>query len=181
MKLNDKEIRGAFNERLRKLQGSMKIIEELNVANGRAIADIVTVSKHTHCYEIKGENDKIERLIRQSKFYDLAFNKITLITTSNHIKKAVLTVPKYWGIIEVKFDSGKVKFVYVRKSEINPLFDKAISLQTLWKSELLKIAENQNFCNITKYKSRDFIIDEIIKSSSKSVVSNSISEQLKYR
>lgn len=141
--LGDLEIRGAFKERLlSSKQQPQVIIDELRVHNGNAIADIVTIHKEAHCYEIKGDADKIERAIDQGKFYDLAFRKITLITTSRHIEKANRLLPLHWGIIEAKILNDRISFRNIRAARTNINFDKKIALMTLWRSELIKIAHH---------------------------------------
>lgn len=64
--LNDKELREALKDWLfRKSMKPKKIIEELSVNNGLAIADVVAIYKDLHCFEIKGDNDKIERALNK--------------------------------------------------------------------------------------------------------------------
>ncbi len=179
MKLNDKLIRSAFIEWLYKRRPApKKIIEELSVDNGNAIADIVVLSRDLHCFEIKGESDKIERLQKQSLHYDLAFRKITLITTQNHLDKSFNLAPSYWGIIEAKIKDGAVIFSYKRKASLSPMFSKVTALQTLWKVEMLNIVNKKSIINVKKNHTREKISVEIAISSSKKELSNLIAEQL---
>lgn len=183
MKLNDKNIRESFILRLSNTKHNIKIIEELSVANGSAIADIVSVSNSTHCYEIKGETDKIERVIKQSKYYDLAFNKITLITTHNHIEKAFSLSPSHWGIIEAIYShkDNRIKFIYHRKSKNNIHMDKFTAIQTLWKREMLNASKKMGISFLKKEENRDFIAKKISVEYDKNSISKVISEQLKMR
>lgn len=184
MILNDKNIREAFILKLNRMNPKpKKVIEELSVANGCAIADIVSVNKIIHCYEIKGENDKIERALKQAKYYDLAFNKITLITTSNHLGKAFNLIPNHWGIIESIYSEkeDRVKFRHHRKATSNSYMNKFVAMQTLWKSEMLKISELLGVSFLTKEKNRDFIANKISNGNNKNIISKMISDQLKLR
>ncbi|EAZ72336.1 TPA: sce7726 family protein [Vibrio cholerae O1] len=184
MILNDKTIRKAFISKLNRMSPKpKKVIEELSVANGCAIADIVSINKTMHCYEIKGETDKIERAIKQAKHYNLAFNKVTLITTSNHLDKALKLIPSHWGIIETVYSEkeGRVKFRYHRKAKKNISMDTYVAVQTLWKSEMLKISELLGLSFLSKNKNRDFIANKISSEKNKYVISEMISEQLKLR
>ncbi|MGI2151877.1 sce7726 family protein [Shewanella oncorhynchi] len=182
MKLNDKEIRQAFIKRLQNRKPEPKrIIEELAVDSGNAIADIVTVSTDLHCFEIKGENDKIGRLERQSKSYDMAFRKVTLITTKNHLNKALILAPIHWGIIEAKIVGEKIKFVYHRKVSINPNFCKYTALQTLWKEEMIRIATKKSATPMKKNITREIISSTLAKHSTKKELSELIAEQLNIR
>lgn len=116
------------------------ILQELRVHNGNAIADVVTVHTRAHCYEIKGDTDSVYRLLKQCQFYDLAFNKITLVTTDRQLNKALRLAPAYWGIVRCSRHGDQLSFSYVRRAKSNPLFDKKTALLTLWKSELVDVA-----------------------------------------
>lgn len=184
MLLNDKNIRSAFISRLNRMSKKPeKILQELSVANGYAIADIVSVNNMLHCYEIKGETDKIERITKQSKYYDLAFNKITLITTSNHLNRSLLLIPKHWGVIEAIYSEkeNRIIFKHHRKAANNINIDKFIAIQTLWKSEMLNISDSLGVSFLNKEKNRDFIASKISNENNKDSISKMISEQLKLR
>jgi hypothetical protein len=140
-KLDDKEIRESLIIRLSTLSKAPKaILEEVRVHNGNAIADVVTVHTYAHCYEIKGDNDNVHRILKQSLFYNLVFKKITLVTTTNQIEKALRLAPEYWGIMCAHESKGKVKINYVRSAKSNPNFNKSLALLTLWKPELIDVA-----------------------------------------
>lgn len=140
--LNDPLIRAALLHRLKNARPEPKaLIEELRVHNGNAIADVVAIHNEAHCYEIKGDGDKVERIADQGRYYDLAFRKVTLVTTSKHISKAIKIAPAHWGIIEVKINSaGSIVFKPFRQARRNVAFDKQIALLTLWRDELFDIA-----------------------------------------
>ncbi|MGF6220150.1 sce7726 family protein [Pseudomonas sp. YL-218 TE3947] len=140
--LNDSLIRAALLARLRNSHPQPKaLIEELRVHNGSAIADVVAIHREAHCYEIKGDGDKVERIAQQGFYYDLAFRKVTLVTTSKHIVKATKIAPSHWGIIEAKFNSArKIVFKPIRQAQKSVAFDKQVALLTLWRNELFDIA-----------------------------------------
>lgn len=140
--LNDPLIRVALLDRLRNARPQAKaLLEELRIHNGNAIADVVTIHNEAHCYEIKGDGDKVERIAEQGRYYDLAFRKLTLVTTSRHISKAKRIAPAHWGILEAKFNAdGKVIFRPIRQARKNVSFDKQTALLTLWRNELFDIA-----------------------------------------
>jgi len=141
IQLNDPVIRKKLKSYLNSLPVKPRtIVDELHVHRGNAIADVVAVYKEPHCFEIKGETDSIYRLQSQGKFYDLVFKKITLVTTQNHLKKALESTPQHWGIIIAFLDKEKVKFRHVRKTKSNPSFCKKLALLTLWKQEMLNVS-----------------------------------------
>lgn len=145
-KLTDSEIRKQLILSLkRRSHTPSAILEEVHVCNGSAIADVVAVYKNMHCYEIKGESDSINRINRQSLFYDQAFPLISLITTTNHLEKATTITPNHWGILlAYQSSAGVVNLKYVRAAVRNPLYRPEIALLSLWRSELIKLANNKS-------------------------------------
>lgn len=140
--LNDSRIREALLRKLAKTQ-PRGVLEELHVYNGRAIADVVTLHSEAHCYEIKGQNDRIERITAQGGFYNAAFRRITLVTTECNLKRARKLAPRFWGIILAVDDTGAVRFRHVRAAQLNPRFEKQTAAMTLWKSEMLELVEDE--------------------------------------
>lgn len=145
MTLNDPDIRDILKKYLtRRPIKPQAILDELHVHRGNAIADVVAVYKEPHCYEIKGDNDCISRIDRQGYFYDLTFNKITLVTTIKHKANAVKKAPSHWGILIVSMNDGKVILKHERKAKYNPFSNKAIAIQTLWRNEMLSIIQEHD-------------------------------------
>lgn len=176
LNLNDKNIRQALLTRLNiQFVKPKAIIEELRVHNGNAIADIVALYNEAHCYEIKGETDKIERILSQGSFYNSSFMKITLVTTENHLDKALKISPKYWGILVTSIYNEKIIFKHVRGAKCNPEFNKSMAVLTLWKSEMLNFFDDKN---IYKYKPRGFLAQLISKNQKKTELSKKISTVL---
>lgn len=138
--LNDADIRPSFIDFLSsKAVEPRKIIEELHVHRGNAIADVVSIHSEAHCYEIKGDNDQINRILKQGPFYNKVFSKITLVTTEKKVKEALDKAPSFWGIIVAYRKEDKVKFRYVRKAVTNSNVNKELALSTLWKSEMTNL------------------------------------------
>ncbi len=140
--LNDSRIREALLRKLEKTN-PRAVLEELHVHNGRAIADVVTLHSEAHCYEIKGETDRIDRIVTQGQFYNSAFRRITLVTTISNLKRAKKLAPKFWGII-VAVDDGSVRFRHVRAARLNPNFEKQSAAMILWKSEMLELVRDEH-------------------------------------
>ena len=132
------------------------ILEELHVHRGNAIADIVTVHSEAHCYEIKGDKDKIERLAKQGEYYNKVFRRISLVTTERKLNEAMKKTPTFWGIIVAYNSQGEMKFKHIRKTSTNPYFDKELALATLWKSELTNLNEEMKLAIPSKTNKRDF-------------------------
>lgn len=152
------------------------VIEELRVHNGNAIADVVALYKDAHCFEIKGDGDKIERAVKQGNYFNLSFRRITLVTTSKHLSKAIEVLPKFWGIMIAEKKDDKLTLKYIRRARNNSCFDKCLALLILWKSEMLTLIEQHN--KSTKNKSRRLLAQLISRSKKKVELSNNISSVL---
>ncbi len=177
IKLNDKEIRYRLIQKLKNQSQKPKtIIEELRVHNGNAIADVVAIYEEAHCYEIKGDGDKIERIFQQGHFYNLSFRKITLITTVKHLKKALSISPDCWGIIIAEKNGNQISLKTIRTAKSNSNFNKSVALMTLWKSEMLNLLYIQNSKNIKR--SRKSLVQLIARSNKKRELSYLISSLL---
>lgn len=149
--LADSQIRQALVKRLSCLNPKPRaVIHELRVQNGNAIADIVTLHSEAHCYEIKGCNDKIERITVQGEYYNKSFRRITLVTTDRNLDHALRITPPFWGIMVARWCTNSVTFKYIRKASLNPLFDKEIATLTLWKSEMLNLLKERHFESKTR-------------------------------
>lgn len=175
--LGDGEIRAALIKRLWASTLPKKIIEELRVHNGNAIADVVTLHNDMHCYEIKGENDSISRVLQQAKFYNVAFRKITLVTTARHRASAERLAPSHWGIMLAYFKDDRITLKYIRPTSTNPYYDKKLALLTLWRSELAEVATpitNEKIKNLSRASLSNLIGDSLGKDD----VSRQISAQI---
>lgn len=138
--LNDKTIRLALKKKLiaAKLEPS-KIIDELAVKRGLAIADVVANYKIPHCFEIKSDVDSLSRLKKQSDIFSEVFPKVTLVTTSKHLSKALAIIPDWWGVIIAQEKGEKVLLKYYRKSLLNKQNTTKNLLTILWNSELKSV------------------------------------------
>jgi hypothetical protein len=117
--------------------------EELGVYCGRAIADVVTIHQgRVNCYEIKSDADNIKRAIVQAEIYDTVFSTCTVVTTLKHVEGAMTFLPWYWGCIIAHKEDGEVILRKTRDAELIPGWIPKNALLSLWREELLLIAEN---------------------------------------
>jgi NOL1/NOP2/fmu family ribosome biogenesis protein len=147
------------------------------VHRSRAIADVVTLKKESHCYEIKGDGDKIKRILEQGQFYEKSFRRITVVTTDKHLRKAVAIAPHFWGIMVARMNShGELKIHTVRRAKINPNFECSMALQTLWKSEIIELLplKSKSF----QRKTRATLIEMVVENNKKLEISQQITAML---
>lgn len=140
IQLNDATIREALLRKLERQKCPPRaVLQELHVHNGKAIADVVSLHTEAHCYEIKGETDRIERITAQGVYYNTAFRRITLVTTTSNLRRAQVLAPQFWGILVAIADNDAVRFRHIRAAKRNPYFEKQSAAMTLWKSEMLEL------------------------------------------
>lgn len=143
--LNDVDIRPALISWLNKKNiHPISIFSELTIADGQARPDIVALYSFTHCFEIKGENDRIERVVKQASYYHTTFKKNTLITTQKHLAKALKILPEFWGIILVSSLRDQIIFKYIRKASYNTKYNVQMAAKILWKIELQSLLQKKN-------------------------------------
>ncbi|MDO3656000.1 sce7726 family protein [Acinetobacter genomosp. 15BJ] len=166
--LNDAEIRPQLISWLNgKAIKPQMILNEVTISDGSARPDIIAIYSYSHCYEIKGDNDQIERISKQLAYYQASFKKNTLITTHKHLKKALELLPSFWGIIvAIPLDNKSIIFKYARKSSYNPSYRKDIASKILWKEEMQKLLKKKSIS--FNSRSTRFDLIELIKSSSTS-------------
>lgn len=175
----DKEIRKALKGFLMNRKPSpSKIVDELKVNNGFARADVVALYKYAHCFEIKGDKDSLSRVSNQVSQYDLAFKKITIVTTSKLLDSLELKIPNYWGILLAERNDDAITFKYLRKANSNPNFNGEVALLSLWKDELIAINSVIGKTQITKSQRRELIAQKLSEESTLADIASAVSQAL---
>lgn len=158
--LKDAEIRNALVQHLNtRSPRPTHVLQELHVHNGNAIADVVAFYKQMHCYEIKGETDSIQRILKQAEVFSHSFPKLTLVLTTKHVRWALRNLPEYWGILVAQDKGGRVIFRYERKASNNPDFVTNKALMMLWRQELLDVSEKMGVIQKKSGNRSDFAIN----------------------
>lgn len=162
---NDIIIRSALKRDLKnrhKQDKKVMIIEELGIQHGTARVDIAIVNGIMHGYEIKSDQDTLQRLPEQINVFNSVFDKMTLVVGKNHLYQAINMVPEWWGIIIAKINNnGSVVFNVIRGEEFNKNQDSVSVARLLWREEALKILEKNNKANGFYSKPRDLIYEKL--------------------
>lgn len=175
----DREIRYALKNFLMNRKPSpSKIVDELKVNNGVARADVVALYKFAHCFEIKGDKDSLSRVSNQVSQYDLAFKKITIVTTKKLLNSLELKVPEYWGILLAEKRDDGITFKYLRRAKSNPNFSGEVALLSLWKDELLELNLTIGKSPVSKSQRRELIAQKISDESTLADIAGAISQAL---
>lgn len=155
------------------------ILQEVKISRPSARADMAVLNGEFCGFEIKSDVDSLRRLSRQAKAFNSVFDKVCLVTTLTHLKKARKAIPKWWGIMLPSSDV--TKFISIRKPRKNPCLDVASLLHMLVRKELVHIAKTAlSDTNFKKAKRLD-IIDTILKELTEKQIRDCARDILKQR
>lgn len=111
------------------------VIEELGLCQGLARIDLAVINGSIHGYEIKSEQDTLNRLPSQTQTYNRVFDYVTVVTSRKHAEKIAQMVPNWWGIsIAIPSESG-VLLMKKRQAKKNRKTDSFALAQLLWRDE----------------------------------------------
>lgn len=142
---NDTSIRVALKKYLEcrhSKDDKVRIIEELGVSHGAGRIDIAVVNGIMHGYEIKSDQDTLQRLSEQVAIFNAVFDKITLVVGKHHLYDAINMLPDWWGIIVAKNIGGHILFNRIREEDFNNNRDGISLARLLWRDEALRILED---------------------------------------
>lgn len=162
---NDLIIRSALKEILENRHAKdekVRIIEELGVQHGTARVDIAVVNGIMHGYEIKSDQDTLQRLPEQIDIFNSVFDKMTLVVGKKHLHEAINIVPDWWGIIVAKINTNSpVIFNLIREGELNQGQDSVSVARLLWRQEALNILREKGEAKGFYSKPRDSIYEKL--------------------
>lgn len=143
MESRDIEIRQHFHKkRLRHFHDCPNtiVIDELGIAHGKNRADIAVLNGEFHCFEIKSSKDTISRLPEQLLEYSKCFEKISVVSAPNHIKKIIPILPSWCGlIVATKGAKGAVAFKTIKRPRKNPQLEITAMAHFLWRREIIEL------------------------------------------
>lgn len=182
---NDPIIRSALKKNLKKRYAQnrkLRIIEELGVQHGTARIDIAVVNGIMHGYEIKSDQDTLQRLPEQMDIFNSVFDKMTLIVGKNHLYGAINIVPDWWGIVIAKINkNGSVVFSRIRRAEFNKNQNSVSMAKLLWKEEAVRILEENGEARGFYSKPRDLIYEKLAVVLDQKTLSKKIREAIFFR
>jgi hypothetical protein len=183
MKIDDKIIRISLRNSLQQTlkQGSV-VIEEFNLMGGTARIDVLVIDTYLHGFELKSDQDNLDRLPHQAHVYNGALDYISIVVTEGWASKAIELVPGWWGIqLALPSTSGEIKLHHLRLPLRNPIVDIRIAVDLLAREEALflldEISAASKFWNATKAK----ICAQLVERSEPDWLRFKINQQLKHR
>jgi len=137
--MREGEIRKALHDRLRARNPDPRtlIVDELAVCMGVARVDVAVVNGSLQGYEIKSEQDTLDRLPGQATAYSRVFETVTLVSTERHLDRIRGLVPAWWGLWEPRNYGTRIGFRCVRRASHNPEVEPGAMVQLLWRDEVL--------------------------------------------
>ncbi|MHB9937883.1 hypothetical protein CF098_07620 [Clostridium sporogenes] len=160
---------------------STKVIDEMDVCLGRSRVDIAVINGALHGFEIKSEQDTLERLPSQIESYNKIFDTLTIVACEKHIEKIFNIVPKWWGIYSVFENNGNLKLKKRRKVKINNNVDSLSLAELLWKDELLQLLSSNGIIKGTKSKTRKALCSIVVENIDNGSIKKFVKEKLKSR
>lgn len=129
--MNDKDIRKILIPSLSQVFD--KVIEEKQIYNrGTVCADVVGIAKHQMVgYEIKSDQDNLDRLPRQIKYYTWVFDKNYIVVSTKYKDRIVEHIPDSWGVLVV------TDHIEVARVALKTKNDYKTSYNLLWKQEII--------------------------------------------
>lgn len=186
MKIYDPDIRKVLykqfldNEELMN-DATTKIINEMDVCFGRSRVDIAIINGKLHGYEIKSEQDTLDRLPSQINSYSKIFDTLTIVTCENHMEKIIEIVPKWCGVYYVSNKKGNLLLKKKRKARLNKDIDLLSLTQLLWREELIELLNLNGIIKGTKSKTRSALCEKVISSIDENIIKEFVREKLKSR
>lgn len=186
MEIYDKDIRPILYNKFASLKEfisdeSSLIIDELSVVDGAARVDIAVVNGKLHGYEIKSERDTLDRLPDQIFFYNMVFDKMTIVISEKFLDKIKTIIPEWWGIYVISNNKNKIKLKIEKKAKINKNVQKDALLTLLWKDEMIEFLEKIEIKKGVRTKTKDVLTRLIIQNFSLKEIKDFIKNKLKSR
>lgn len=144
--MRDYDIRTALKQKLKSInviEPDTLIIDEVGLCKGAVRVDIAVVNGTFNGYEIKSEQDTLERLPLQEEVYSRTFDTVTIVTSGRHVNKIMERVPCWWGITEALMRGGEVWFQVIRQPALNPHIDPFSLVQLLWRDEAVTVLKER--------------------------------------
>jgi hypothetical protein len=113
------------------------IRHEVGLCAGERRIDVAIVNGEFAGYEIKSDEDTLNRLVGQAQTYGRVLDRAILVTTKRHLESAESSLPTWWGVIVAYADEGTVHLETVREPLLNSQHDAFALAQLLWRDEAL--------------------------------------------
>jgi len=163
--MRDRDVRRALLELLENQHAGDDetiVVEEMGIWSGTVRIDVAVINGELTGFELKSERDTLTRLPDQAEIYGLVFDRVYLVTTEKHLRKANAIIPRWWGSMVVRTQiDGKLSISERRQARLNPTIDAQILAKLLWKEEALDLLDRHNLASGYRSKSAPILHDRL--------------------
>jgi len=156
--MRDHIIRAIFHQTVLSkdhLDDNTIVIDELGLQNGLIRADIAVLNGCMVGYEIKTQNDNLNRLPAQVSAYNDIFDKSYIIVATKHLAKALTILPEWWGVYVITGDENAgYAFENYRCASRNNRRNIISIARLLWKNEVSEILTDYSGKSIPKNRNK---------------------------
>ena len=114
------------------------IRHEVGLCAGKRRIDVIIVNSELSGYEIKSDEDTLNRLLGQAETYGCVLDRAILVTTKRHVDHALGVLPNWWGIIVARAEHDDICLDSVRDPALNNQHVAFSLAQLLWREEALE-------------------------------------------
>jgi hypothetical protein len=183
--VRDRDIREALRRYLKLAfagDPTALILEELGVCNGSFRIDMAVINGELKAFEIKSDQDTLERLPAQSSAYCKVFNTVSIVVGPRYLEKVDVSVPNWWGIILAQHKGDEFpKLSVVRRETLNPQQDPLAMAQLLWRDEALSLLKACNLDKGLHSRPRHYLWDALAQRLSLQDLGELVRQKLKAR
>jgi hypothetical protein len=159
-----------------------RVVEEMGIWSGSVRIDIAVINGELCGYELKSARDNLNRLPLQMDLYGQVFDRLTIVTAENHLRGAVSTIPKWWGVIVAESEAdGTVSLEECRATVRNPQPNALQIARLLWRDEALCLLEKHGLAKGMKSKAAGALAARLSADLPIEVLSFGVREALKQR
>jgi len=156
-------------------------VEELGLCQGAARVDLAVINCAVHGYEIKSEQDTLERLSAQQTIYNKALDTLTVVATQRHIERIKGSAPKWWGLTQAVSDGDTVTLIRLREATQNPNVDCFSLVQLLWSDEVFEILRRRGLEKGFSGKPRRILWARLVENIPSDEIGAIVRDQLRIR
>ncbi|MBT3193728.1 MAG: sce7726 family protein [Verrucomicrobia bacterium] len=183
--MNDATIREGFHrKRLRRHHAACDtlVVDELGLMHGKCRADIAVINGHLSGYEIKSDEDTLNRLEQQAPAYAAVFDRATVVIGEKHAQDVEACIPEWWGIVLSRQGiRGSISFETVRRGHRNMAVDPFAVAQLLWRNEAEELLAEMDCPQIVLRQKRSVLYEHLAASISLQELRHRVSERLRRR
>lgn len=182
--LNDLAIREVLDSRLQLRYGDdpeITIRHELGVESGKTRVDVAVLNGHLAGWEIKSDEDTLQRLPDQAESFGRVMDYLTIVTTEKYLARCEALLPNWWGLMQATPGPRGVKLVNRRAPRINRLTDPFSMAQLLWRDEAMDELRSRDSARGLSTKSRYFVWERLADAVPKKELRAVVLRRLKQR